>query len=112
MFSKPRFNVVYLEEAARFLSSLPSKVRIKIEVNVFKSSIVLDKTLFKKIADPDIWEFRTQLGGISYRLFAFWDTENDSLVIATHGIVKKTQKTPSKEINKAIAIRKEYFNNK
>ena len=35
-----------------------------------------------------------------------------TLVIATHGIVKKTQKTPLKEIAKAEEIRKEYFNNK
>lgn len=42
----------------------------------------------------------------------FWDTEEDTLVIATHGIVKKTQKTPLKEIAKAEEIRKEYFNNK
>ena len=43
---------------------------------------------------------------------AFWDTEEETLVIATHGIVKKTQKTPLKEIAKAEEIRKEYFNNK
>ena len=36
----------------------------------------------------------------------------DTLVIATHGIIKKTQKTPNKEIAKAEAIRKEYFKNK
>lgn len=33
-------------------------------------------------------------------------------IIATHGIVKKTQKTPKKEIEKAKNIRKEYFNDK
>ena len=43
---------------------------------------------------------------------AFLDTEEETLVIATHGIVKKTQKTPLKEIAKAEEIRKEYFNNK
>ena len=32
--------------------------------------------------------------------------------MATHGITKKSQKTPQKEITKAIAKRKEYFNNK
>ena len=42
----------------------------------------------------------------------FWDTEEDTLVIATHGIVKKTQKTPPKEIAKAEALRNEYFNDK
>ena len=48
----------------------------------------------------------------AYRLFAFWDKDEETLVIATHGIIKKTQKTPSKEIAKAEAIRKEYFKNK
>ncbi len=48
----------------------------------------------------------------AYRLFAFWDKDKETLVIATHGIVKKTQKTPSKEIAKAEAIRREYFKNK
>ena len=36
---------------------------------------------------------------------SFWDTEEETLVIATHGIVKKTQKTPLKEITKAEEIR-------
>ena len=43
---------------------------------------------------------------------AVLDTEQDTLVIATHGIIKKTQKTLLKEIAKAEEIRKEYFNNK
>ncbi len=36
-------------------------------------------------------EFRTLYNGSCYRLFSFWDTETETLVIATHGIVKKTQ---------------------
>jgi phage-related protein len=47
--------------------------------------------------------------GNCYRLFSFWDTETDTLIIATHGIVKKTQKTPAKEIAKAEELRKRYF---
>jgi len=31
-------------------------------------------------------------------------------VISTHGIEKKTQKTPKKEIGKAENLRKQYFN--
>lgn len=34
------------------------------------------------------------------------------VVIATHGILKKTQKTPLKEIRKAEEIRKQYLENK
>ena len=45
-------------------------------------------------------------------LVCFWDKDKETLVIATHGIIKKTQKTPSKEIAKAEAIRREYFKNK
>lgn len=71
----------------------------------------MDKELFKKLND-DIWEFRTKFQGITYRLLAFWDKDTGNLVIATHGFVKKTQKTPEKEIDRAEALRKEYYNNK
>ena len=36
--------------------------------------------------------------------------KTDTLVISTHGIEKKTQKTPKKEIEKAENLRKQYFN--
>ena len=65
--------------------------------------------LFKKLENSEIWEFRTLYNGIAYRLFAFWDTENQTVVVATHGITKKTQKTPKKEIVKAEAIMRQYF---
>lgn len=68
-----------------------------------------NKELFKKIENSEIWEFRTLYNGIAYRLFAFWDTDMNTLVVATHGIIKKTQKTPKKEIARAEAIMKQYF---
>lgn len=68
-----------------------------------------EQRLFKKLENTDIWEFRTLYNGIAYRLFAFWDTGKDTLVVATHGIIKKTQKTPRKEITKAETIMKQYF---
>lgn len=66
----------------------------------------------KKLDDSEIWEFLTLYNGNCYRLFSFWDKETETFVIATHGIVKKSQKTPANEIEKAEAIRKEYFKNK
>lgn len=72
----------------------------------------MDKELFKKLENTEIWEFRTLYNGIAYRLFAFWDNEMNAIVMVTHGIVKKTEKTPKKEIEKAERIRKEYFNDK
>lgn len=72
----------------------------------------MDKELFKKLENSEIWELRTLFNGICYRLFAFWDNGIRAMVMVTHGIVKKTQKTPKKEIEKAERIRLEYFNDK
>ncbi len=71
-----------------------------------------DKNIFKKLTGTKIWEFRALHDGNCYRLLSFWDTRNETLIVATHGIVKKSQKTPKKEIAKAEALRKEYFDNK
>ena len=97
---KPNFKVILLEEALRFISSLPVKVQDKITSNIRKSTFLLDPKFFKKL-DNEIWEFRTLYNNIQYRLLAFWDHETETLVVATHGFVKKTQKTPHKEIDRA-----------
>ena len=105
--------VVLLDEALAFVRSLPIKVQEKIVYNYKKiENGLMSKELFKKLDDSEIWEFRTLYNGNCYRLFSFWDTETDTFIIATHGIVKKSQKTPLKEIAKAEKIREEYFKNK
>ncbi len=102
-----------MDEALVFIKSLPSKVQEKITYNYKKiEQGVMDKELFKKLENSNIWEFRTLYNGNCYRLFSFWDTETETLIIATHGIVKKTQKTPAKEIAKAEEIRRKYFEQK
>lgn len=112
MEEKEKFKIIYSEETIEFLNGLDVKARTKIMYNINKSKYVIDKELFKKLDDTDIWEFRTLYSGIAYRLFAFWDTEKETLVIATHGFIKKTQKTPLKEIAKAEEIRRQYLNSK
>ena len=97
----------------RFVYSQRLEVQKKISYNLARiASGEKDAEIFKKLEDTDIWEFRTLYNGTAYRLFAFWDTESGALVVATHGIVKKTQKTPPKEIRKAERIRQEYYNDK
>ena len=102
------FKVTFLEEAKQFLDSLDEKPREKIFYNIWKSKISKDEDLLKKL-DDEIWEFRTLYNKIAYRLFAFWDENENSLIIATHGIIKKTDKTPKKEIEKAKQLRAEYL---
>ena len=111
MKAEARFRVVLSKEADDFLETLPLNVKGKIIYNIRKASYLIDPELFKKLENTDIWEFRTLYSGKQYRLLAFWDKtkEVDTLVIATHGFIKKTQKTPSKEIAKASEIMKAYF---
>lgn len=110
---KPNFDIELLPEAIEFLDNIDDKAREKIYYNIKKAQFVNDNELFKKLNDF-IWEFRTLYNSKAYRLFSFWDkTESkETLVVATHGILKKTQKTPPKEIKKAEEIRKQYLDNK
>lgn len=108
----PEFKIIYSKEVIEFLNSINAKAKAKIMYNINRSKYVMDKSLFKKLANSEIWEFRTQYSGIQYRIFAFWDNDTETFVITTHAIIKKTQKTPKKEIEKAERIMKEYFKNK
>ena len=107
------FEIIFLEEAFEFLNKLERKHYEKILYNIRKSQIELDPELFKKLTD-DIWEFRTLYQGVQYRLLAFWDktTSIETLVISTHGFIKKRSKVPSQEIQKAIQVRKQYLTDK
>lgn len=44
----------------------------------------------------------------------FWDktSKEQTLVVATHGFIKKVDKVPDKEIDRAVRIREQYFKNK
>lgn len=110
---KANFDIELLPEAIEFLEKLDEKTREKIYYNIKKAQFVNDNELFKKLNDS-IWEFRTLYNSKSYRLFSFWDKTNDieTLVVATHGILKKMQKTPPKEIKKAEEIRTQYLEHK
>jgi len=110
---KQFFEVDLLPKATEFLDTLDEKTREKVYYNIRKSQYIQDSELFKKLNDF-IWEFRVLYNNKSYRLFAFWDNTEEQrvLVVATHGILKKTQKTPPKEIEKAEEIRRQYIDNK
>ena len=93
-----------------FLDSLSGKVAQKVlwTLRLLEDLEKLPSTYFKKLTGTDgIWECRVQYGSNIYRIFCFFDTQ--AVVILTHGLIKKTQKTPKNEIKKAEEIRKEYF---
>lgn len=82
----------------------------KILYNIRKAQAGRDPELFKKLSN-DIGEFKTLYQGLQYRLLAFWNKTSsaDTLVISTHGFIKKQSKVPDNEIRKAIGLRKKYF---
>jgi len=102
--------IQFNKEAIDFLKTLNEKVREKIIYNARKITITVDKEIFKKL-EGEIWELRTIYERQCYRFLAFWDKRDNknTLVIVTHGFVKKTSKTPKAEIEKAERMRKQYF---
>ncbi len=107
------FETRFLEEADKFISTLDHKTIKKILYNIDLAEQTNDAKLLKKLQN-DIWEFRTKHAGLQIRLLAFWDkTDNkETLVIATHGFIKKVDKVSKNEIDRAIRLKDTYFNNK
>jgi phage-related protein len=92
-----------------FLDSLPGKVSQKIVwvLRLLEDMDIVPASYFKKLAGTeDIWECRIQFGSNAYRIFCFF--MNNSVVL-THGFVKKSQKTPVGEIERAEACRRDFL---
>jgi len=105
-----RFEIELLEEAREFLLSIDPKAKYKLLFNIDKSKKFNDPKVFKKL-DNDIWEFRLEFKKLQHRLLAFWDKRNkkQTLVVCTHGFIKKTDKVPKGEIERARQLMRMYF---
>ena len=57
-----------------------------------------------------LYEIRIEYGSNIYRIFCCFDEGN--IIVLFNGFQKKSQKTPQTEIQKAIKIKKEYFEEK
>jgi len=92
-----------------FIDSLPGKVAQKIVwvLRLLEDMDIVPASYFKKlVGTEDIWECRIQFGSNAYRIFCFFI---DNSVILTHGFVKKSQKTPAGEIERAEAYRRDFL---
>jgi phage-related protein len=108
-----RFDVVFLEDALVFLKSLDIKESEKILYSIRRAQTEQSSEIFKKL-NNDIWEFRIKYNSKNFRFLAFWDKDSkiDTVVITTHGFVKKSNKVPIFQIHKAINLKLQYFNDK
>jgi phage-related protein len=92
-----------------FLDSLPGRSAQKVAwvLKLLEDLNIVPASYFKKLAGTeDIWECRIQFGSNAYRIFCFF---LDNSVVLTHGFVKKSQKTPAREIERAEAYRRDFF---
>ena len=69
------------------------------------------ETYLKHLENTEgLFEIRVQQGSDIFRIFCFFD--EGQLVVLANGFQKKTQKTPKKEIEKALKIKEEYESEK
>ncbi|MEL7268477.1 MAG: type II toxin-antitoxin system RelE/ParE family toxin [Bacteroidota bacterium] len=104
---------VYKNHFVDFYESQELKVQEKIEyvLDLVRFERQVPKKFFKALENTDgIYEIRVITTFKSIRVFCFFDNEN--LVVLTNCIIKKTQKTPKKEIRLAEKLRKEYLRDK
>ncbi|HLG29665.1 MAG TPA: type II toxin-antitoxin system RelE/ParE family toxin [Candidatus Brocadiales bacterium] len=93
-----------------FLDSLPGKVAQKVTwvLNLLEDLDIVPSSYFKKLGGTEeIWECRIKFGSNAYRIFCFFT--DSSVVVLTHGFVKKSQKLPKHEIEKAEAYRRDFL---
>lgn len=110
---KVREVIAYKNYFEDFLSSQPQKVQDKI-FKIIESIETLEKVpanyLKHLVGTNGLYEARIQLASNIWRVFCFFD--NGKLVVLLNGFQKKTQKTPKNEIEKALRLMEQYYNEK
>ncbi len=110
---KIRTIVFYKDYFDEFFIKQREKVKDKIVwiLELIEELERVPETYLKHIENTNgIYEIRVQQGSDIFRIFCFFD--QGQLIILANGFQKKTQKTPKKEIEKAIKIKHEYESEK
>ena len=110
---KQRTIIFYKDYFEEFFVKQREKVKAKIiwTLELIEELERIPETYLKHIENTDgLFEIRVQQGSDIFRIFCLFD--EGQLIILTNGFQKKTQKTPKKEIEKALTIKEEYENEK
>ncbi len=105
--------IAYKEYFVDFYKAQEEKVQEKIEyvLDLVRFERQVPKKFFKALENTDgIYEVRVITTFKSIRILCFFDDGN--LVVLGNCFLKKTQKTPRKEIKLAEKLKKEYFKDK
>lgn len=100
--------LVYKDYFLTFYRALEAGAQKKIDyvLDVLKMQDRVSEIFVKYIKDG-LYEIRASYNGNIYRAFFIFDEGN--IVMLFNGFQKKTQKTPSKEIDRALELKKEYY---
>ncbi len=93
-----------------FFDAQSAKVKNKIDYVLFLVTVAekIPKKFFDSIKGYEgLWEIRIEFESNIYRIFCCFDEGN--LIVLFNGFQKKSQKTPKKEIEKAMKLKDEYF---
>ncbi len=110
---KVRTIIFYKDYFGDFFIKQRQKVKDKIiwTFDLIEELHRVPETYLKHLENTDsLYEIRVQQGSDIFRIFCFFD--HGQLIVLTNGFQKKTQKTPKQEIEKALKIKEEYFNEK
>lgn len=110
---KIRQVIAYKNYFEDFLLAQPVKVQDKVYkiIEAIETLERIPANYLKFIqGTKGLYEVRIQLGSDIWRVFCFFD--QGKLVILLNGFVKKTQKTPRKEIDKALGLMNSYYEEK
>lgn len=111
--NKIREVVAYQDHFEKFLTKQPKKVQDKI-FRVIESIETFERIPSNYLRSiqgaKGLYEARIKLGSDIWRVFCFFDKER--LVILLNGFIKKSQKTPKKEIFKAVRLMENYYKKK
>ncbi len=115
MSKKQKFRtiVTYKDYFENFFVKQRQKVKDKIiwTFDLIEEIDRVPESYLKHLDGTDgLFEIRVQLASDIFRISCFFD--EGQLIVLTNGFQKKTQKTPKKEIEKALKIKKEYENEK
>jgi phage-related protein len=93
-----------------YKQSLKARKKINWTIGLLKFLEIVPEKYLKHIEETDLYEIRVSLGNNIFRIFCFFD--KGKLVIVLNGFQKKTQKTPKNEIERALRIKQEYYEEK
>lgn len=108
---KIRTVTFYKDYFTEFFVKQREKVQDKITwtLELLEQLEKIPETYLKHIENTEgLYEIRVKQGSDIFRIFCFFD--KGKLIVLANGFQKKVQKTPKKEIDKALKIKKDYEN--